>query len=356
MRIKAIVLLTALMLGTTSGMPGPGRAEDSAMLEKLLATGSAEELESYRKLLVELEKAKLQAKDLAGATSAKLEIIKIDRQLAALEATDVKASGATGTGAANGAAAKTVTVKTPSPVKTTAEKAAAEKAAAEKAAAEKAAAEKAAAEKAAAEKAAAEKAAAEKAAAEKAAAEKAAAEKAAAEKAAAEKAAAEKAAAEKAAAELPIKAAALDKRIKELVDLGNAKLSAGDLQGAKAIKKEIAKVQAEREALGDVELAGGKDALGPEARDTKNGVAGFSATELQNYRHLLAAWELEKERSMAKPGVNRQEVLDGYRQRLIALGEALLKTSNVEGAATVKDEITTVARELEQLAKPVSTP
>ncbi len=198
MRIKPIVLLIALLVGGAMIMAHPCRAADDALqdnLRRVLDSGNAKEMENYRGLLVEVEKAKLQAKDLAGATAAKLGIIKIDRELASIEDANARSGKVPGTGTDKEALEKAAVAKA------AAERAAAEKAAAVKAATEKAAAEKAAAEKAAAVRAAAEKAAMLKSAAEKATAASAAASTAAAERFAAEKAAAEKAAAEKAAAD-----------------------------------------------------------------------------------------------------------------------------------------------------------
>ncbi len=250
--------------------------------------------------------------------------------------------------AAMKAAAEKAAAEKAAAMKAAAEKAAAEKAVAEKAAAMKAAAEKAAAEKAAAEKAAAEKAAVEKAAAEKAAAEKAAAEKVAAEKAAAEKAAAELAAAEQAKADMAKESLELDKRLKELIVEGNAKLNAGDIQGARAIKKEIGKVREDIARLSAAGVTLKNDQPAPKA-DNSNTANGFSSAELQNYRHTLDSWEQERNEALAQDGVDRKKVLEDYRQRLVAYGDALLVTNNIEGASAAKDAITTITLDLDEL-------
>jgi hypothetical protein len=197
--------------------------------------------------------------------------------------------------------------------------------------------------KAAAEKAAAEKVAAMKAAVEKAAAEKAVAEKAAAEKAAAEKAAIEKATAEKARAEL-------DKKLKDLITEGNAKLNAGDLQGARAIKKEISKIQGELDRLSLTEVAHPQGKPGHESENSITNTA-FKPDELQNYRHMLGLWDQEKNRALAQDDANQKKVLDDYRRKLIAFGDALLGINNIEGAGTVKNKIAAVTMELDALQK-----
>lgn len=420
MRIKAIISLIALLLCSTMIMAQPGLANDDPIQEKLqsvLDSGNRADLESYRRLLVELEKAKLQAKDQAGATSAKLGIIKIDRELADLEESAARSGKATVSGtdreaaaqkaaaeraaaqkdaaekaaaqkaaaeraaaqkaaaekaaAENAAAAKATALKAAmlkaaavkaaqakaaaekiAADKLAAERAAAEKAAAEKAAAVRAAAEKLAAERAAAAKAAAEKIAAEKAAAEKLAAEKAAAEKAAAEnaaeKAAAEKAAAENAAAEEAKAEQARQAAELDKKLKELIAEGNARLSAGDIQKAREIKKEIGKVRVAMEQLSAAGVTIKTAQPAPKADNSDTGT-GFSSAELQNYKNILKSWKQERNEALAQDGANRKKVLEDYRQKLVAYGDALLVTNNIPGASAVKDEITTLTLDMDEL-------
>ena len=271
MRIKTTISAALLILSVLGPAPDHVWAADPT-LENMRSTvgNSRADLENYRKMLVEFEKAKLKANDLEGATSAKLAIIKLDRELAAMDGGrhSAKTEPAAEKAAAERAAAEKAAAEKAAAEKAAAEKAAAEKAAAEKAAAAKAAAEKAAAEKAAAEKAAAAKAAAEKAAAEKAAAEKAAAEtspeeKAAAEKAAAEKTAAIRAATEKAAAakaaaeeatggkdaEREHKAAILKEHIRQLTAQGNEKFAIGDIQAAKEIKLKIGELQDELNSL-----------------------------------------------------------------------------------------------------------
>ena len=151
---------------------------------------------------------------------------------------------------------------------------------------------------------------------------------------------------------MPIKAAALDKKLKELIAEGNARLNDGDIQGAKAIKREINKVQSELDQL----TAAGVTTARAEPREEQpsSATSAFTREELQNYRHILGRWEQEKNRALEQPGANQRKTMENYRRRLVAFGDALLKNNNLEGASIVKDEVTTITLELDELLESAS--
>lgn len=398
MRIKTTISVAMIVLGTWSCLPVTGWAADTT-LENMRSTvgNSREDLENYRKLLVEFEKAKLKAKDQAGATAAKLEIIKLDRELGAMDggaSRRASKSEDAGPSAAEKAAADKLVAEKAAAEKAAATKVAAEKVAADKAAAaEKVAAEKAAVAKAAAEKLAAEKAAAEKAAAEKFAADKAvaaravaekavaakataaakvaaeeaaaeralaaivAAEKVAAEKAAAEKAVAEKIAAEKAAAEkAAAKKAAAEKAAAEKV--AAEKAAAEKIAAKKAAAEKLAAEQAAAEKAMAERIAAERAAA--ERISAEQAAARKAAAEqiaAEKVAALLAASEkaaAAEETAARKATDEAQRIADLKSQlrQLIAQGNDKLSAGDVQGAREVKTKVNEIQEELTRLGSP----
>jgi chemotaxis protein histidine kinase CheA len=348
MRIKTTISVAMIVLGAWSCLPLVGWASDPA-LENMRSTvgNSKADLENYRKLLVEFEKAKLKASDQAGATAAKLEIIKLDRELAAMDGGSSRrtsrSEAANHSGVDKVAADKAAADK-PAVDKAATDKAAADRLAAEKAAAEKAVTEKAAAAKAAAaDKALAAIAAAEKAAAEKAAAEKAAAEKVAAEKAAVEKAAAKKAAAEKVAAErAAAKKAAAEKALaeKEAAEKAAVKQAAAEQAAAeKAAAEQAAALQSAAEQAAAEKAAVEK-------------IAAEKAAVLQAAADKAAAAKAAAEEAAAmKASDEAQKIADIKTQlrQLIAQGNEKLSSGDVQGAREAKAKVNEIQEELTRL-------
>ncbi len=399
MRIKRTIPLAMIVALASCFSPALVSAADTA-LENMRSTvgNSRADLEKYRNLLLEFEKTKLKANDQAGATAAKIEILRLDREIAAgnngsrrasrTEDSDDKAiaekeaaekaaiekdaaeKAAVKKAAADKAAEKITAGKKAAAEMVAAEKAAAEKAATEKAAAEKAAAvkatavkvaaEKAAAEKVAAEKAAAVKVAADKAAAEKAAAVKVAAEKAAAVKVAAEKVAAEKAAAEKAAAEkVAAEKAAAEKTaaIKAAAEKVAAEKAAAEKAAAEkaaAEKTAAEKVAAEKAAAeriaaekSDAEMAGSD--RGAAKRDAAKKAAADKVAAMQ------AAIEKASSARNSTQSTKEDELKDRLR-KLETEGNTRLQLGDIKGARDIKFQISVTREELARLEASANIP
>lgn len=382
MRIKTTISIAMIILGAWSCFPLAGRAADQT-LENMRSTvgNSKADLENYRKLLVEFEKAKLKANDQEGATAAKLAIIKLDRELATMDGgsrhsskSEAANSNTVEKAAAEKAAAEKAAAEKAAAEKAVAEKAAAEKAAVEKVAAEKAAVAKAAAEKASAEKAAIAKAAAAKAAAAEAAAEKAlaaiaAAEKAAAEKAAAEKEAAKKVAAEKAAAEkAAAKKAAAEKAAAEKVAAEKAaaeKVAAEKVAAEKAAAEKVAAEKAAKKAAAEkaaAEKAAAEKAAAERVAAEKAAAKKAAAEKVaaEKVAVLLAAAEkasaakasADEAASALKVNDDAQRIADIKSQlrQLIAQGNEKLDSGDVQGAREVKVKVNELQEELTRLS------